>query len=281
MTDKGRERKSNKEKYKQKQKKKKIIKQEKRARESSRECRNSVRNNIRPFYDAFRNLKDKHLLFVIKDTDNMERILFLKKNIGDGNILLTLPVINEEKIAEYLANLQSAETSETNIISVNNEAIKDFIRQYYSVCSNEVIDTPQMNMILFTDCKLLESRADLVPLNVRPYDLNTWYSGDSTSLNGFRVYNGKKLKTFFQINDNLGKTYVFHDTLIQILFYRSLKGKINYSELLSDHEALAKKKFFSTGSFYAIMATNEDELRQRFAKERQESSILDMADNSN
>ena len=120
-----------------------------------------------------------------------------------------------------------------------------------------------------------------MPLNVRPYDLNTWYSGDSTSLNGFRVYNGKKLKTFFQINDNLGKTYVFHDTLIQILFYRSLKGKINYSELLSDHEALAKKKFFSTGSFYAIMAKNEDELRQRFAKERQESSILDMADNSN
>ena len=281
MTDKNRERKSNKEKYKQKQKKKKLIKQERQARESSRELRNNVRNSIKPFYDAFRNFKDKHILFVIKDTDNMERILFLKKNIGDGNILLTLPVINEEKIAEYLANLQSAETSETNIISVNNEAIKDFIMHYYSVCSNEVIDIPQMNMILFTNCKLLESIDDLVPLNVRPYDLNTWYSGDSTSLNGFRVYNGKKLKTFFQINDNLGKTYVFHDTLIQILLYRSLKGKINYSELLSDNEALAKKKIFSMGSFYAIMATNETEIRQRFAKEYQESMILNATDNSN
>ena len=281
MTDKNRERKSNKEKYKQKQKKKKLIKQERQARESSRELRNNVRNSIKPFYDAFRNFKDKHIMFVIKDTDNMERILFLKKSIGDGNILLTLPVINEEMITEYLSNFQSVEVSETSITNVNNEAIKGFVRHYYSVCSNEVLDIPQMNMILFTNCKLLESRDDLVSLNVRPYDLNTWYSGDSTSLNGFRVYNGKKLKTFFQINDNLGKTYVFHDTLIQILLYRSLKGKINYSELLSDHEALAKKKFLSTGSFYAIMATNETEIRQRFAKEYQESMILNATDNSN
>ena len=281
MTDKNRERKSNKEKYKQKQKKKKLIKQERQARESSRELRSIVRKSIKPFYDAFRNFKDKHILFVIKDTDNMERILFLKKSIGDGNTLLTLPVINEEMITEYLSNFQSVEVSETSITNVSNEAIKGFIRHYYSVCSNEVIEVPQMNMILFTNCKLLESRDDLVLLNVRPYDLNTWYSGDSTSLNGFRVYNGKKLKTFFQINDNLGKTYVFHDTLIQILLYRSLKGKINYSEVLSDHEALAKKKFLSTGSFYAIMATNEDEIRQRFAKEHQESMILNATDTSN
>lgn len=278
MTDKNRERKSNKEKYKQKQKKKKLIKQERQVRESSRELRNNVRNSIKPFYDAFRNFKDKHILFVIKDTDNMEKILFLKKSIGDGNILLTLPVINEEMITEYLSNFQSVEVSETSITNVNNEAIKGFVRHYYSVCSNEVLDIPQMNMILFTNCKLLESIDDLVPLNVRPYDLNTWYSGDSTSLNGFRVYNGKKLKTFFQINDNLGKTYVFHDTLIQILLYRSLKGKINYSELLSDHEALAKKKFLSTGNFYAIMATNEAEIRERFSKEYQESRILNATD---
>ena len=57
----------------------------------------------------------------------MERILFLKKSIGDGNILLTLPVINEEMITEYLSNFQSVEVSETSITNVNNEAIKGFV----------------------------------------------------------------------------------------------------------------------------------------------------------
>ena len=45
----------------------------------SRETRKYVRKKIEPYYNAFREFKDKHLLFVLKDTENMERIL-LQKN---------------------------------------------------------------------------------------------------------------------------------------------------------------------------------------------------------
>lgn len=104
MTVKNRERKCNKEKYKRKQKRKKLMKQKRLARASSRELRNYVRSKNKPYYDAFRNFKDKHILFVIKDTDNMERILFQKNDIGRGITLLSLPVINEDMIEEYLSN---------------------------------------------------------------------------------------------------------------------------------------------------------------------------------
>lgn len=274
MSDKNRERKCNKEKYKRKQKKKKLFKQERKSRAPSRERRNNIRHSIKPYYDAFRNFNEKHILFVLKDTDNMERILLQRKNIDDRNVLLILPTINEQMIIEYMSSAQVAEESETSITRFDNEWFKGLVRHFYSVCSNNFIDMPEMNMIIFTDCKLIERKDDLIPINVRPYNLNTWYNGELTSLDGFRIYSGKKLKTFFYINDNLGKTYVFHDTLVQILLYRSLKGKITSSELLLDHKQLAKKKFLKIGSLYAIMATDFKELKQRFGNEEQENIIL-------
>ena len=91
MSDKNRERECDKENYKKKQKKKRIIKQRRQAHAISRENRKYVRKKIEPYYNAFRQFKDKHLLFVLKDTDNMERILLQKNDIGKGIILLTLP----------------------------------------------------------------------------------------------------------------------------------------------------------------------------------------------
>ena len=275
MTVKNRERKCNKEKYKRKQKKKKLMKQKRFAHASSRELRNYVRSKIRPYYDVFRNFKDKHILFVMKDTDNMERILFQKNDIGRGITLLSLPVINENMIAEYLSNFQSEEPAKTYSISnISNEAIKGLISFYYSVKSDDIIDTP--NIIIFRNCRLIGCKDNLMPLNVRPYNLNTWYHGDTTTLNGFRVYNGNKLKTFFHINENLGKTYVFHDTLMEILLYRSMMGKIRYQDLLSDHQALSRRKFLSSGGLYEILATNENEIQQRFSNERKEEMELNL-----
>lgn len=109
---------------------------------------------------------------------------------------------------------------------------------------------------------------------MRPYNLNTWYNGDTTTLNGFRVYKGNKLKTFFHINDNLGKTYIFYDTLLEILLYRSMMGKIRYQDLLSDYQALVTRKLLSGGGLYEILATNEDEIQQRFSNEWKEEMEL-------
>ena len=274
MSDKNRERKCNKENYKKKQKKKKIIKQRRQAQAISRENRKYVRKKIEPYYDAFRQFKDKHLLFVLKDTDNMERILLQKNDIGKGLTLLTLPVINEDMITQYLNDVPSEEATNFSLSNDNNQALKGLINYYYSVSSDEIKDNPQANMMFFRNCKLLGTQDILVPLNVRPYNLNTWYNSETTTINGVKVYKGNKLKTFFKIDENLGKTYIFHDTIMEILLYKAMMGKIKYEDLLSDHQMLAKKGNLF-GGLYAIIATNEDEIYHRFEKEQQEDQDLE------
>ena len=274
MSDKNRERKSNKENYKKKQKKKRIIKQRRQAHAISRENRKYVRKKIEPYYDAFRQFKDKHLLFVLKDTNNMERILLQKNDIGKGITLLTLPVINEDMITQYLSDVTSEEGTYFSLSNDNNQALNGLINYYYSVSSCEITDCPQTNMIFFRNCKLLRARDNLVPLNVRPYNLNTWYNSETTTINGVKVYKGKKLKTFFEIDENLGKTYIFHDTIMEILLYKAMMGKIKYEDLLSDHKMLAPKGNLFSG-LYAIIATNEDEINHRFEKEQQEDQDLE------
>ena len=274
MSDKNRERKCNKENYKKKQKKKKIIKQRRQAQAISRENRKYVRKKIEPYYDAFRQFKDKHLLFVLKDTDNMERILLQKNDIGKGLTLLTLPVINEDMITQYLNDVPSEEATNFSLSNDNNQALKGLINYYYSVSSDEIKDNPQANMMFFRNCKLLGTQDSLVPLNVRPYNLNTWYNSETTTINGVKVYKGNKLKTFFKIDENLGKTYIFHDTIMEILLYKAMMGKIKYEDLLSDHQMLAKKGNLF-GGLYAIIATNEDEIYHRFEKEQQEDQDLE------
>ncbi len=274
MSDKNRERKCNKENYKKKQKKKRIIKQRRQAQAISRENRKYVRKKIEPYYDAFRQFKDKHLLFVLKDTDNMERILLQKNDIGKGLTLLTLPVINEDMITQYLNDVPSEEATNFSLSNDNNQALKGLINYYYSVSSDEIKDNPQANMMFFRNCKLLGTQDSLVPLNVRPYNLNTWYNSETTTINGVKVYKGNKLKTFFKIDENLGKTYIFHDTIMEILLYKAMMGKIKYEDLLSDHQMLAKKGNLF-GGLYAIIATNEDEIYHRFEKEQQEDQDLE------
>ena len=274
MSDKNRERKCNKENYKKKQKKKRIIKQRRQAQAISRENRKYVRKKIEPYYDAFRQFKDKHLLFVLKDTDNMERILLQKNDIGKGLTLLTLPVINEDMITQYLNDVPSEEATNFSLSNDNNQALKGLINYYYSVSSDEIKDNPQANMIFFRNCKLLGTQDSLVPLNVRPYNLNTWYNSETTTINGVKVYKGNKLKTFFKIDENLGKTYIFHDTIMEILLYKAMMGKIKYEDLLSDHQMLAKKGNLFSG-LYAIIETNEDEIYHRFEKEQQEDQDLE------
>lgn len=274
MSDKHRERKYNKENYKKKQKKKRVIKQKRQAQMISRETRKYVRKKIEPYYDSFREFKDKHLLFVLKDTENMERILLQKNDIGNGIILLALPVINEDMINQYLSSIPSEESNESCLATLSNVALNGLINYYYSVSSEEIKDCPEGNMMFFRNCQVVGCQDNLVALNVRPYDLNTWYNSETTTINGVKVYKGNKLKTFFKIDENLGKTYIFHDTIMEILLYKAMMGKIEYQDLLSDHQMLAKKgnRF---KDIYALMATNEDEIHRRFKREKQEDAELE------
>lgn len=274
MYDKNRERKCNKESYKKKQKTKRIKQQRRHAQAISREKRKYVRKKIEPYYNAFRQFKDKHLLFVLKDTNNMERILLQKNDIGKGVTLLTLPVINEDMISKYLRNVPSVNYTKLRLPNDSNQDLKGLISYYYSVSSDEIKDSPQTNMIFFRNCKLLGTQDNLLALNVRPYDLNTWYNGETTTINGVKVYKGNKLKTFFKIDENLGKTYIFHDTIMEILLYKAIMGKIKYEDLLADCKMLAKKGEVFSG-LYTIMATNEDEIYHRFEKEQQEEQDLE------
>lgn len=204
----------------------------------------------------------------------MKRILLQKNDIGKGLTLLTIPVINEDMITHYLNDVPSEEATNFSLSNDNNQALKGLINYYYSVSSDEIKDNPQANMMFFRNCKLLGTQDSLVSLNVRPYNLNTWYNSETTTINGVKVYKGNKLKTFFKIDENLGKTYIFHDTIMEILLYKAMMGKIKYEDLLSDHQMLAKKGNLF-GGLYAIITTNEDEIYHRFEKEQQEDQDLE------
>ena len=278
MSDKQRERKHDKEKHKKKQLKKKRRDIKRKAQAIGREKRNYVRQKIRPYYESFRDFKDKHLLFVIRDTDNMEKVLFQKNDLGHGATLLTLPYINKEMIEEYLDTFKKNNRAGEEMSSDNNEALNSLIKYWFSVTSDEQKDLPQANMMVFRNCKIHQKRPNLIALNVRPYDLNTWFSEEHTTVgNGTRVFKGKKLQTFFHIEGNLGNTYVFHDTITELLLYKSMMGKIEYYRLLGDHSLLARKKFFNSflRGMYLMFATDEDELFERFENEQKEASELD------
>lgn len=274
MSEKNRERKVNRDNYLKKQKRKRAIKTRRHNQAISRETRKYVRKKIKPYYDAFRQFKNKHLLFVLKDTENMERVLLQKNDLGNGITLLALPTINEEMINEYLNTRQQTNSKAFSLSADDKEALNGLIKHYYSVCSDDIKDCPETNMMVFRNCRVFESKSNLIPLNVRPYDLNTWYNGETTTVKGVKVFKGNKLKTFFKIGDKIGKTYIFYDTITEILLYKAMMRKIKYEDLLSDHQMLSARGNL-LGSLYAIMATNDDELEEKFKKEKQEDDELE------
>ena len=277
MSDKQRERKYDKEKHKKKKLAKKRRDEKRKAQAVGREKRKYVRQKIKPYYEAFRDLQHKHLLFVLKDTDNMEKVLFQKNDLGHGVTLLTLPYITKDMIEEYLDAFASNNKAGTELSQDDNARLNGLMKYWFSVNANEQKDLPEVNMMVFRNCKVFEKRPNLVALNVRPYDLNTWYSEETTTVgNGTRVFKGEKLNTFFHIEGNLGNTYVFQDTITELLLYKSMMGKIEYNQLQADHFSLAKRHFLdSFKSIYLVLATDEDELFKRFSNEEKETRDLD------
>ena len=78
-------------------------------------------------------------------------------------------------------------------------------------------------------------------------------------------------------NLHLGKTYIFHDTISEILLYKSLMGKIDIEKLLADNEMLAKKKLLSQAfkGLYLTIFTDDEEIERRFENEELEDNDLE------
>ena len=278
MAEKDREKKCNKEKYLKKQKKKKKINEIRRNRKISRDKRNQIRHAVEPTFSAFRNFIDKHLLFVVKDTENMERVLLQKVDIGNGQTLLTLPIINEKMADEYLKSIDYSGQLKSNTLILNDFFIYDLIDFYYSIKVDNIIRMDQSNMFIFKDCDVSENN-NLIALNVRPYNLNTWYEKEVTTLGGTKIYKGKKLNTFFRLDDNIdySNTYILNDTVIELLLYKASMKKIDARALLDDIDSLSQKTFLSIGELYKVSVTDFDQLKNRFKNENKENDELNKA----
>jgi len=209
------------EKYKKQQRKKKKKKKKKKDRAISRERRNFVRRQIKPYYEAFRNYTNKIVLIILKETDNMEKILFKKDSFGKGITFLSLPIISEEEIKSYCNSGKDLELSkDSNLVSDREYAIKALVEYMFSISAEIVIDSEKI--IILKGCKVLEQKNGYIALNVRPYNPFTWYHGHTATIYGCKVYKGNILKTFFDINGDIYKTYISHDSLTVILLYRSM-----------------------------------------------------------
>ena len=91
----------------------------------------------------------------------------------------------------------------------------------------------------------------------------------------------KQLKSFFNIDDHdTSKTYVFQDTLSEILMYRAMRGKVKMRDVVIDHELYGKRGIATTGPHDLMyLSRNErSELYNRFKNEKREKSRLDRED---
>ena len=272
MSEKNRERNCNKDNYLKKKRKKKKLNKEKEARAISRNNRNEVRRKVNPYLNSYINHFNKPLLFVMNDTKNMECVLLQKIDIGKGRTLLTLPVINEEMIDRYFDNIQNIETADESLTDFKDQDILDIVKYYYSIKTNTIMRIPEANLIAFRDCEIVGNN-NLIPLNVRPYSVNTWYQRENTTMNKVKIFKGNKLKTYFKIEnmEEFSNTYITLDTVIELLMYKGKMGKVKYNDLKADIMELSGK---TTGSFYGIFALDIDETLDRFKDEAKENEEL-------
>ncbi|MBQ7667925.1 MAG: hypothetical protein IJS47_01185 [Clostridia bacterium] len=267
MSDKQRERKVDKDRYKKKQKKKKAKNKLHKAMAISRGNRNYIRKQIRPYYNALRDYLNKSVLIVLKDTDNMEKILFKIDSIGKEMSFISIPIISDDMLEEYFTSTRFFEQEDSKyIIKSGDNTIKDFIKYFFAVDAEEVINLDRL--LILKNCKILAKKDGFVTLNVRPYDVTTWYCGDTTTLNGYRIFKGKKLKTFFNTSLDLSKVCIHYDTLALILMYRSFVGKINGNEFLADNAFLAQRHFLQPGYLYLAFYNDEETIYKRFKNEK-------------
>lgn len=237
---KDRLRNTNKEKYRKRQKEKTQRTLKRAKHQQSREYRNRLRRDIKMYSNRYRDLRDRHILMVLKDTDKTERILLQKNKIDNGkSILLTLPIITEEMIETYLdVEKDRNETSDsTDIANVDDtKRISDMLKYFFGVETSNITLIPRSPLLICKDCNLLSKKDDLLKVTVKPYDTLNWYrDGVFTTQRGLRVYNGTSLKDIFVINGmDLKNTYVYQDTVMELALYKGWADKEPMGKIVSE-----------------------------------------------
>ena len=240
MENKERYRKQDKEKWNKRNKKKAKQKEKRQKHQVSRDKRKLISKEVGHIPMNFRRGHDQHVLFVINETDNMEQILLEVHNIEDKDMyFLSLPILNQEVIDEALGSY----------VPVPNEEIKDFVinddnyflhyvfEKVFGVSVGEIFSIDD-KIIVAKCCKIIDKRHNVIEAIVNPYDFRKWYYGnDATTMMGLNVYRGKKLQQIFYTKVDLSNVYIHQDTLIEIVLYRMMTGKVDAKESFRETRA--------------------------------------------
>ena len=187
-------------------------------RQISRNRRNELRNKIRENVELHRNNTTYHILFISKETENMEKILFNLDYLKNYGYLINLPIITQEMINEY----------------DGNKNFNELILHYFGIESNYVQQIEGTNLIIVKDFKIINNSQNLMEFITRFYNQYSWFDNNCvTTLYGEKIFKGDKLKDFFMSKINLNNYYIFQDTLVEIILYRIVAGKIDKNEFLS------------------------------------------------
>ncbi len=190
-------------------KKKKTDKQLKRDRQISRDKRNALRREVKENVSLHRSGEVFHIIFISKETENMEKTLFNISPLSNG-YLINLPIITMQMINEW-----------------EYKTPKEIILYYFGIESDNIRLIDGTNLLIIKDFTVVNNIKNLVVLIVRPYNEYTWYDNNCvTTLNGERIFKGIQLKYYFIAKTDLKNFYVFQDTITEILLYRIRENKM-------------------------------------------------------
>lgn len=238
-----------------------------RDRQISRDRRNSLRRQIRDNVSAHRNNQVLHVLFISKETENMEKVLFAMATLEKEGYLINLPIIPKEDDKDF----------------------KKLILLHWGIEAQDFELIEGTNLLVVKDFSIVDNKENLVEIMVRPYNEYTWYDNKcETTLYGERIFRGKKLKDFFVVKNDLEDVFVFQDTITEILLYRIKEQKINGNDFLNSYRGFEffgiecgnRKKHTDTAGWstlYNLLAQDDKELQRILANEKNE--IRELSDN--
>lgn len=233
-------------------KRKKSDKELKRDRQISRDKRNALRRSVKD--NTLLNMKSDvfQIIFISKETDNMEKILFSVNPISD-EYLLDLPIITSQMINEC-----------------EDKTPKGLILYYFGIESDNIEKIDGTNLIVVKDFSAVNNIQNLKELIVRQYYDFSWYDNNcTTTLFGRRIFKGKKLKDFFFTKNNLNNFVIFQDTLSKIILYRIKANKISENEFTYSY--FGSNQFKRNNSIdFRPLGINRATLREQLRAEKRE-----------
>ena len=188
---------------------------------TSRERRNEIRREVRKSNEEYINKDAFHILFIVSETENMERLLLIKDRTDSGKVILRIPIMD-------IDNLDTDMINETLIDS-------------FGIKADSLKILTGTRIIVAKGLKKVNKVANLTEISVRPFAENEWLSTFPTTLNGQRIFGYKQLKKFFVLKKDDIDYYAYENTILELAMYKAIMGKIDEAEFL------AKYRYFGIG----------------------------------